>query len=446
MAGILIDTTTFPDATSLKIPASVSISGGPTGLLVDGASSTITGNLAATFTGQTGDYITLADGAEFGQTINATNATFDGIVGKNATATQAFAIEDKITDVLDDPTLGFVELSPNTIFATSSTGLQAAIDASSPGDTIYIAPGTYADPVDVDVANLTFVAIGDVDITGPITLDKTTTFTSQGDLDFSGGIDLNGKNLTLNAAGANTIDVDTNPITGTGNVTINNGTGPFGKVGFDVTDTYVGTTTVDGGELDLDATGGDAIPGDVVINAGNVTLLANEQIVSSANVTVNSGAFFDLGGKTQTLDPLTLNGGTTDLMGGVLNLAGAVTAGGASPTISTIDDSVGGGFIDLDGTTTVTVATGDTLNVQVPVLVTTGGTLLSNGPGILNLDGLISLAAPTTFAATNGALEPCGRRRPGRLWSDAQLQHGHPARLCAGRHRRQHRRRFGYGK
>ena len=404
VAGILVDTTAFPDATTLKIAGNTSISGGPTGLLVDGASSSITGNLNADFTGQTGDYITLADGAEFGQTINATTATFDGVEGKNATPTQAFAIEAKITDVLDDPTLGFVQLSPNTIFATSSTGLQAAIDASSPGDTIYIAPGTYAGPVDVDVANLKFIAIGDVDINGPITLDKTTTFTSQGDLDFSGGINLNGFNLTLNAAGANTIDVDTNPITGTGNVTINNGTGPFGTVGFDVTDTYVGTTTVDGGELDLDASGGDAIPGNVVINAGNVTLLANEQIVSSANVTVNSGASFNLGGNTQTLDPLTLNGGTTDLMGGVLNLAGAVSVGGPNPTISTIEDTGSGGFINLDGATTVTVATGDTLNVQVPIQVTTGGSLLSKGAGALNLAGLISLDAPTTFTSMNGTL------------------------------------------
>jgi hypothetical protein len=233
------------------------------------------------FTNQTGDYVTLENGAEFGQSINGTLASYDGVVGKNATPTQAFAIEAKITDALDDATLGFVRISPNTEFATPPN-LQAAINLASNGDTIYIAPGTYTGPVDVN-KNLTFVAIGAVDITGPVTLDKTTTFTSQGDLDFSGGINLNGFNLTLNATGANTIEVDTNPIFGNGNITINNGAANTGTVGFDVTDTYVGTTTVDNGELDLDASGGDAIPGNVVINAGTVMLLANNK--SSARQT-----------------------------------------------------------------------------------------------------------------------------------------------------------------
>ena len=398
-----------PYTGGVSIAGTPMLTGGGIGLELNGAQAIAVGNTLGNtvFTGQTGDYITLANDAEMGQTINATNSTFDGIKGKQATPTQAFAIEAKITDLLDDSTLGFVRINPNAFFATPGTGLQAAIDASSPGDTIYIAPGTYADPVDVDVANLKFIALGDVDITGPVTLDKTTTFTSQGDLDFSGGINLNGFNLTLNATGANTIDVDTSPITGAGNITINNGVGPFGTVGFDVTDTYAGNTTVNGGELDLDASGGDAIPGNVVINAGTVKLLADEQIVSTANVTVKSGALFDLGGNTQTLDPLTLNGGTTDLAGGVLNLAGAVTAGGPATT-STIEDTVGGGFINLDGPTTVTVANGDTLNVLVPIQVTTGGTLLSNGAGALNLDGLVSLDTPTTFTSTKGTLTLAG--------------------------------------
>ncbi len=99
-AGIWIDSTspnssgTFDtvDTTSLAVLDGTTITGGPVGLLVDGANSLVTGNTLnnAMFSGQSGNYITLANGALSGATpsvLNATGVSFDGNGGPNNATT-----------------------------------------------------------------------------------------------------------------------------------------------------------------------------------------------------------------------------------------------------------------------------------------------------------------------------------------------------------------------
>ncbi len=94
-AGIWIDSTSpnssnafdTVDTTSLAVLDSTTITGGPVGLLVDGANSLVTGNTLnnAMFSGQSGSYITLANGALSGATpsvLDATGVTFDGVHGR----------------------------------------------------------------------------------------------------------------------------------------------------------------------------------------------------------------------------------------------------------------------------------------------------------------------------------------------------------------------------
>jgi uncharacterized repeat protein (TIGR01451 family) len=161
-AGIWIDSTS-PDSggqynttnsTSLAIGGGTTVSGGPVGLLVAGPNSLITGNTLndTTFTGQTGNYITLASGALFSQQIDATGVTFDGVTGATATLPENYAIEDKITHAVDDATLGFIRVKAANVFVTPNSfnspdtttpDIQRGINVASSGDTVNVAAGTY---------------------------------------------------------------------------------------------------------------------------------------------------------------------------------------------------------------------------------------------------------------------------------------------------------------
>src|SRR5207237_98888 len=106
--GILINS-----GASVTINAGNSITFGTTGLQVDGVTSTIA-NLSLSnmvFTGQSGNYITLSSDALIGpQLVDGSAATYDGVAGQNMTTAQEAAAENKITDYLDDSTLGLIVL------------------------------------------------------------------------------------------------------------------------------------------------------------------------------------------------------------------------------------------------------------------------------------------------------------------------------------------------
>ena len=92
--------------------------------------------------GQTGDYITLADGALYGEKIDATGVSF-GASGVVSSVAEGLAVEDKITHAVDDPSLGFIRVMADNVFVTQASGsIQRGIDVADAGDTVNVGNGT----------------------------------------------------------------------------------------------------------------------------------------------------------------------------------------------------------------------------------------------------------------------------------------------------------------
>jgi hypothetical protein len=152
-----------------------------------------------------------------------------------------------------------------------------------------------------------------------------------------------------------------------------------------------------------------SIPGDLVIGAGAVKLLANEKIVDSANAGVNSGATFNLTGDGNALISADagLNGDPASTV--ALEGSGTLTANGAGAYAASITgtgtfDSQGPGVQVLSGTIASTVG----------VVVTGGNTLFK------------------TSQVQNQRLA-CGLRRRRNRFSWRRLQperRGHHPYLC----------------
>ena len=117
--GIVLEGT-GAGTTTLNFIAPTTLNGGATGLSATGSAVAITGNTLAnlTFTGQTGDYITLSNNAFTGQQLDATATLFDGTAGSGKTNAQLFATEDKITHRIEDKNLGFVLVKAANIHVT----------------------------------------------------------------------------------------------------------------------------------------------------------------------------------------------------------------------------------------------------------------------------------------------------------------------------------------
>ncbi len=136
----------------LTIGAGDSISGGATGLKFDGAAVGLTGLDLGDISigGQSGDYITLANSAFDNLELDATGTTLGGTLVSSMTTPQKFAAEGKITDEIDDNTLGLVVLQASTIFVTPTSSPTAtdndytrivnALAAAADGDTILLGP------------------------------------------------------------------------------------------------------------------------------------------------------------------------------------------------------------------------------------------------------------------------------------------------------------------
>jgi parallel beta-helix repeat protein len=106
---------------TLTIGAGNTVTGGTTGILFKGATVGLTGlDLdGLSISGVSGDYITLADGAFDNLNLDGTGLTLDGVAVSSMTSAQRAAAGTKITDELDDNTLGLVVLAANTIDVAS---------------------------------------------------------------------------------------------------------------------------------------------------------------------------------------------------------------------------------------------------------------------------------------------------------------------------------------
>ncbi len=152
-----------------------------TGIEASGSAASVafSGTLPAYLTGGPAadgglsEYIVLASGAMGGvtpSTLDASQVSFDGFVGATGDPTipadlaTYFDIEDKITDYLDDPTLGYVSLKSDPVFVAQSSeaanagAIQRGVNVAGSGDTVYVQGGA------IDYA-------GDVTISQPVILD-----------------------------------------------------------------------------------------------------------------------------------------------------------------------------------------------------------------------------------------------------------------------------------
>ncbi|MDZ4657266.1 MAG: right-handed parallel beta-helix repeat-containing protein [Bythopirellula sp.] len=136
---------------SLTVGTGNTITGGTTGLLLDGAGVSVAGNDLndLSMSGQLGDYITLANTAFDDQELDGSDLTLGGTLVSAMTPAQLVAAGAKITDELDNNTLGLVDLGGIIVVTPTSSAslldndylrIKNAIEAAEDGDTIIFAP------------------------------------------------------------------------------------------------------------------------------------------------------------------------------------------------------------------------------------------------------------------------------------------------------------------
>jgi autotransporter-associated beta strand protein len=185
--------------------------------------------------------------------------------------------------------------------------------------------------------------------------------------------------------------------------------------------TYTGTTTVNGIVLKLAKSGVNAIPGDLVLNAGAI-YDGNNQIADTSNVTINGGTFYQNGSNnsgsstSEAIGSLTLNGGTISPgqgSGNTLTIFGTMTLNGSSFTTSTAAKlNVGGLATFAGGRLTLgisnspsTFANVATFSSGIAIVNPASGayTPITINAGSANLGGKLLLSGDLTFTgnATN---------------------------------------------
>jgi autotransporter-associated beta strand protein len=178
------------------------------------------------------------------------------------------------------------------------------------------------------------------------------------------------------------------------------GAGGFSKIGGGilvldsvVSSLYSGTTRVEAGRLDLSVgilAGAPAIPGDLIVGVlggsvpAEVRYLAADQIVDSASITVNASGMLQTAGFTDTIGPLTLNGGRLYTDGALVTLSGDVVSTGSS----IIDGAISLGSTNRNFTVT------DSLSISAVISGADGAGLVKKGPGHITLAGANTYSGP----------------------------------------------------
>ncbi|RDJ27830.1 hypothetical protein DWF00_13000, partial [Bosea caraganae] len=215
---------------------------------------------------------------------------------------------------------------------------------------------------------------------GSFTKDGAGTLTLTGASTYTGGTTINGGALRLGNDSANDGSI-------TGNV-VNNGELQFdnlndagfgGEISGSGAVRKLGTNT-------LTLTGANTYAGPSLVNAGTLRLGGNDRLNASGNVTVSSGAVFDLGGYSQGIGELSGAGEVK------LGTGGALSAG--KNTNSTFTGIVSGaGSLTKTGTGRLTLAGDNTY---------TGSTTID--AGMLQIGNGLATGSIATDVVNNGTL------------------------------------------
>ena len=326
------------------------------------------------------------------------------------------------------------------------------------------------------------VAAGTLGIANALALGSTnsgTTVSNTATL-FISGVSVTNENLTIastgigliNASGANvwvctnltlsaatTFEIDGTSldmqarIVGTGGYT-KTGAGTLRMVG-SAANSYVGTTTVNAGLLELNRSSFDgAVPGDLVIGSGaTVRTLADSQISNANTITMAANSVLDLGTFIEAVGSVNMTGASIIGTGTLLNLLGTLTvnASGITSTISkdmlvsatrifnvadnafpalTISGSIGGsGGITKTGAGNMNLTAANTYSGQTTIQqgwlqiqnasglgTTNGGTVVSSGATLYFGQG--------NFGVTNEALTLNGPGNSGWGALDSEASNG----------------------
>ena len=266
---------------------------------------------------------------------------------------------------------------------------------------------------------VTALSMRDTTITGDLSIAGAGAVvfdsTNNGTATISGNINLGTTTPSFNIAnGTAATDMLVSGVissTGAGLTKISTGLLEFSGA---LPNTYSGLTTVTAGTLLLNKTAGiNAVPGNVLINGGTLSLAASDQIANTSTVTQSSGTF-DLGGFSDTIGTYVFNGGTYTPSGGTLSLTNAVTSlSMRNTTLSGNLEITAGGAVVFDATNngTATISGNVDLGAITPnfnvangtattdmlvsgVISSTGAGLTKIGTGLLELSG----ALPNTYS------------------------------------------------
>lgn len=182
--------------------------------------------------------------------------------------------------------------------------------------------------------------------------------------------------------------------TNTGGLTLNDTAATTGTLTLTAANQYSGLTQVTSGELDLNTTTGQPVPGNLTVSGSGVAKLLKASQISSAGNLVVSGGTFNSQGFNQTLAGVQLSGGAS-----ILGTTGTLTS------TSTYDMQAGsvsarlGGTVGLTKTTagSVTLSGSDSYSGATAV---NGGVLIVSG----SLSGTVSVSV-----AANSELAVIGK-------------------------------------
>ncbi len=368
----------------LDFSGAATFTGGATGIRLSGPGIDIDGDTLGSiaFSGQTGDYITLANGAEFlpgsPTVIYATGVSFDGKLASAMTSAELFAVEDKMLHFPDDATLGLIDIA--TLFVVQGESIQTAVNAAgllSGPQTVTVGGGTFGGSVEVWVDNLTLTGRGTDPITGTIIdTDAVDLNANNGDANngfqvaaisgLFGGGDVTGVTIqnfafdTVSSVGINTGIVLGDRIAPTStaiNTTITNNTFNDLAIGLS-SELSSGTTAITANTMTAIATAGISFL-DVVGSGETITITGNDITSVAQTAVFNStvtGATIGISGNTLASsggDALLFNSTITDSVV-VVGGATAADANDISGLNDGIDiDAISGGTFTIANNTRI---------------------------------------------------------------------------------------------